>query len=108
MALRMPGSRENGRRARCAPHEARCRSASARMTEDGETRGLRASISLSTVYLKTPLSSRAGAARARGRGRAAAASHEDNAERDTRCCVHFEPLVPPAAAYLFRGMTGMN
>ncbi|KAJ7842352.1 hypothetical protein B0H14DRAFT_3868907 [Mycena olivaceomarginata] len=39
VALCTPNSRENGRRAR---YEARCRSAGARMTEDGETRGLRA------------------------------------------------------------------
>ncbi|KAJ7845129.1 hypothetical protein B0H14DRAFT_981274 [Mycena olivaceomarginata] len=41
-----PSSREDGRRARRAPHEA--------MAQDGETRGLRPSVSLSAVYLKTP------------------------------------------------------
>ncbi|KAJ7874096.1 hypothetical protein B0H13DRAFT_2348759 [Mycena leptocephala] len=64
-------------------------SCGARMTLDGETRSLPASISLSAVYLKT-LRSRAGAARARGCGHAVAAPLSSSS----------------AAVYLCRGMTG--
>ncbi|KAJ7351498.1 hypothetical protein DFH08DRAFT_860605 [Mycena albidolilacea] len=74
----------------------------ARMMQDGETHGLRASIFLSTVHLKTSRSSREGAARARGRGRAAAAPREDDAEGETRYCVRIQPLVLSGSISLSR------